>query len=103
MMSAVAICATLAAAATLSADQVELRGSDPPIEGRIVSAGDAGIRMEIDPDLPALVVPWHRVRSVTSTSLLPREAEFLDRGEMLWRASRRLRRSYPAAAPSARE
>lgn len=92
MMWPVAICAVLAAVTALSADQVELRGSAAPIEGRIVSAGDAGIRMEVDPDMPALVVPWHQVRSVTSGSLLPRQAEFLERGEMLWRASGRLRR-----------
>ncbi len=86
----------------LFADSVLLRGSDKPIECRIVSGGPDGLHVDFPSDGAAIsLLPWSTVAKITTETPRPGLEKHLQRGDRLWRAKIRfLRGDLQLAEPA---
>ena len=80
------------------ADTVLLRDGSTPINCNIVSWSKEGLRISKDANSSQEVLPWYRIRKVSSEEIGIGLLSHLARGEMLWRAKLRLLRGDIALA-----
>ena len=86
------------AVATAGADVVERRGSEPSLQGAVVSLDDAGVTVRTETGALHLV-PWDRVRRIDGDPVLERDLrEWMPVASDLWRARTRIQRHDTALA-----
>ena len=86
----------------LFADSVLLRGSDTPIECRVISGGLDGLHVELlSASATITSFPWSSVAQINTEIPRPALEKYLQQGDRLWRAKTRfLRGDLQLAEPS---
>ncbi len=87
----IALCYVLFVIVPASADLVERRGSEPPVQGEITIVDDAGVTVRSDLGASHFV-PWDRVRRIDAEHRDPVPIRRMETAVRLWRARSRVER-----------
>ena len=97
-MFAVIVCAVSSGRVVADGDVVERRGALPPLFGEVTGMDDAGVYISGGVGRAAIIVPWDRVRSVTTSRTEPMLEQRLETATKIWRARSRVERGDHALA-----